>query len=236
MLGEAGCHLVQFEADDLLDVILVERTEDDGGIQAVDELGTEGALERIVQFLAHLLVGEFLLGGFIAFGLEAQTGLFLDQVRADVGGHDDDGVAEIHLATLGVGKMTLLHDLQEHVVDLGMGFLHLVEDDDGVGAAAQGFGELTGIIVTDVTGRGTDETRGSVPFHELGHVQLDGGILAAEHELGEGTRQLGLADTGGSEEHERADRALGVLETGAGAADRAGDRHDGVLLPDDGLA
>ena len=147
----------------------------------------------------------------------------LDLLRADVGGHDDDGVAEVHLAALGIREMALLHDLQQHVVDLGMGLLDLVEDDDRVRAAAQGFGQLTGIVVADVTGRRADQAAGGVALHELGHVELDERFLAAEHELGQRLGQLGLADAGRAQEHEGADRALRVLEPGARPAHGLGD-------------
>ena len=47
--------------------------------------------------------------------------------------------------------------------------------------------------------------------------------------------QLGLADAGGAEEDERADRARRVLEAGARAADRLRDRRDRLVLADDAL-
>ena len=75
MLGQALGHLVQFQGDDLADVVLVERAEDDHAVQAVDELGAEDLLERLGQFLAHLLVGDALLGLLVALELEAERGL-----------------------------------------------------------------------------------------------------------------------------------------------------------------
>ncbi len=202
MLGQAFGHFVQLKRDDLLDILFVQRAEDDGGIQAVDELGTEGALERFVQVLAHLLVGQFLGGGFVAFHLETQPGLLLDQVGADVGGHHDDGVAEVHLAAFGVAQVSFLHNLQKHVVNFGMRLLDFIEHDDRIRSAAQGFGQLSRVFVADVSGRRAHQAGGGVALHELGHVQLDGRVLAPEHELGQGLGQLGLADAGRAEEHE----------------------------------
>ncbi len=235
VFGQAFGHLVQFQVHDLADVILVQRAEDDDAVQPVDELRAEDLLERLGQFLAHFFIGGALFGLFIALQLEAERGLFLDLFRADVGGHHDDGVAEIHRAALGVREMAFFHDLQEHVVDFGVGLLDLVEDHDGVRAAAQGFGQLTGIVVADVSGRRADQAAGGMAFHELGHVQLDQGFLAAEHELGQGLGQLGLANAGRTEEHERADRALRVFQPGACPPHRLGDGLDGFFLADDGL-
>ena len=93
-----------------------------------------------------------------------------------------------------------------------MRLLDLVEDHDGIRAAAQGFGELPGIFVADISGRRAHQAADGMAFHELGHIQLDQGFFAAEHELGQRFGQLGLADAGRAEEHERADRALRVFQ------------------------
>ena len=70
---------------------------------------------------------------------------------------------------------------------------------------------------------------------ELGHVELDEGVLVVEEELGEGLGQLGLTDAGGAGEDEGAAGALGVLEAGTGAPDRLGQGLDGLVLTDDAL-
>ena len=69
----------------------------------------------------------------------------------------------------------------------------------------------------------------------LGHVQPDRGPLVIEHELGEGTRKLGLADACRTEEDERADRPVGVLKPRARTAQRVRDGRDGLVLADDPL-
>ena len=60
-------------------------------------------------------------------------------------------------------------------------------------------------------------------------------MLVVEHELGERPRQLGLADAGGAEEDEAAERAVRILQSGAGAADRAGHGLDRLVLADHAL-
>ena len=47
---------------------------------------------------------------------------FLDRVRAQVGRHDDDRVAEIHRAALAVGQATVIQHLQEDIEHVRMGF------------------------------------------------------------------------------------------------------------------
>jgi hypothetical protein len=117
--------------------------------------------------------------------------------------------------------------------DLGMRLLDLVEQDHRVALAADGFGQLAALVEADVAGWRADEARHVVPLHELAHVDLDERVLAAEHELGERLRELGLPDAGGAEEDERPDRSLGVLETGPSAANRLRDDLDRLLLADD---
>jgi hypothetical protein len=115
----------------------------------------------------------------------------------------------------GVAQVALLHDLQQHVERFGVGLLDLVEHDDRVGAAADGLGQLAGVLVADVAGRRTHQPADGVALHELGHVQLEQRLLAAEQEARQRLGQLGLAHAGGAEEDERADGPTRVLQPGA---------------------
>ena len=72
-------------------------------------------------------------------------------------------------------------------------------------------------------------------LHVLAHVDADHGLLVVEQELGQRAGQLGLADAGGAQEDERADRPVRVLEPGARAADGVGDGLDRLVLADDAL-
>jgi len=92
-----------------------------------------------------------------------------------------------------------------------VGLLDLVEQDDGIALAADRLGELAALVEADVAGRARDQSADVVALHELAHVDLDERVLAAEHELGQRLGQFGLADAGGAEEDERADRPLGIL-------------------------
>ena len=46
--------------------------------------------------------------------------------------------------------MTVVEDLQQHVEDVGVGFLDLVEQDQAVAAPAHEVGELAAVVVADV--------------------------------------------------------------------------------------
>ena len=77
----------------------------------------------------------------------------------DVRGHDQHGVLEVDRAALAVGQAAVVHHLQQHVEDVGVGLLDLVEQHDGVGPAAHRLGELAALLVADVAGRRADEPR-----------------------------------------------------------------------------
>ena len=73
-------------------------------------------------------------------------------------------------------------------------------------------------------------------LHVLRHVDARHRVLVVEQVGGERLGKLGLADAGGAEEHERADRPVGVLETGTGASHGLGDGLHRLALADDALA
>ena len=77
--------------------------------------------------------------------------------RAQVGGHDDDGVLEVDRASLGVGDPAVVEDLQEHIEHVAVRLLDLVEQDDRVWLAPHRLGQLTAVLVADVAGRRPDQ-------------------------------------------------------------------------------
>ena len=148
----------------------------------------------------------------------------------EVAGHDHDGVLEVDLAPLAVGEHALVEHLVEEVHHVGVRLLDLVEEHDAVGALAHRLGEDAALAEADVAGRRADQPRDGVRLHVLGHV--DGGqeALAAEEEVGEGERGLGLADAGGADEEEDPLRRRGVAEPGALRAQTLGDGAEAVVL------
>src|SRR5205085_1084936 len=59
-----------------------------------------------------------------------RAAVFQDAVAADVRGHDDDRVLEIDRPPLAVGQPAVVQDLQQHVEDVMVRLLDLVEQDD----------------------------------------------------------------------------------------------------------
>ena len=108
-----------------------------------------------------------------------------EELAAEVAGHHEDDVAEVDGAALPVGEPTVVEHLQQDVEGLGVRLLDLVEQDDRVGATADGLGELAALLVADVAGRRTDEAGDRVPLGVLAHVDADHRPLVVEEEVGQ---------------------------------------------------
>src|SRR5215468_1900800 len=228
LVGELGVDAGDHELHDGRDVLARERVEHDDVVDPVDELRPEGALHLVHDLFLHPLVG-----GLLPFREEAGGRALADEARAEVGGHDEDGVLEIHHVAHGVGEAAVVQHLQEHVEDIGMRLLDLVEEHDRVGPAAHLLGEEPALFVAHVAGRRAQEAGHRELLHVLRHVYADEGVLVAEEILGERPGQLRLAHAGGAEEHEGAHGSPAVLEAGPRAPDGARHRHHCVLLADD---
>ena len=152
--------------------------------------------------------------------------------RADVAGHDDDGVAEVDGAAVRVGEPAVVEDLQQHVEHVVVRLLDLVEQHHRVRAPAHGLGELAALVVADVAGRRADQARDGVLLHVLGHVDAHHVLFGVEQRRGERLGELGLAHAGRAQEDERADRAARVLDARAGAQDGVGHALHGLVLAD----
>ncbi|MNS52490.1 hypothetical protein D3C72_852070 [compost metagenome] len=157
------------------------------------------------------------------------------EFRAEVRGHDDDGVLEIDGAALAVRQTAIIQHLQQDVKDVRMCFFNLVEQHDLIGPAANRFRQGTALFITDIAGRCADQPGNGVFLHIFRHVETNHRGFVVEQEAGQGLGQLGLADTRRSEEDERTDRPVGILQAGARTAHRFRHRLNGLALPDNGL-
>jgi hypothetical protein len=156
-------------------------------------------------------------------------------IARDTATYPGPRVLEVDGTSLTVGQAAVLEDLQQRVEHVRVGLLDLVEEDHRERPPADLLGQLTTLVVTDVSGRRTDETGHRVLVVESRYVQLDQRGLAIEQEPREGLGQLRFSDTGGAGEDERTRGPLRVLQSGPGPADRPGHRLDRVVLADEAL-
>ena len=227
--GQQACRAVELQAYDLVDLATAQRGEDDGLVDTVEELRAYRTLEHVEDEVTRLV------DGFLLLALLEVTEALADEVRAHIAGHDDDGVLEVHQATLIVGQSTIIEDLQQDVEDIGVRLLDLVEEDDGVRLAAYGLGQLTAFVIAYIARRCTDEAGGGELLLVLAHVNTRQHRLVIEEYLRQSLRQLRLTDPRRAEEDKGADRALGVLQPCTATAYGVGYGGDGLLLPDDAL-
>ena len=134
-----------------------------------------------------------------------------DTGHRDIGGHDEDGVFEVHGATFPIGQPTVIKDLEQDVPHIGMCFFDFVEQDDSVWPPPDAFCELSTLFVTHVTGRRPDQARHRMLFHELAHINADDVTFIIEQELGQSPGCFSLAHAGGSKEKKNSDRPVRVL-------------------------
>lgn len=128
--------LLDLDTDDASDGFPAEGLEGNDIIDTIDELGRELLLQGLEQHTIGLLLVHGSAG-------KTDTGTeLLELACADIGGEDDDGIAEIDVASLAVGESSFIQHLEEDIEDIGMRFLDLIEEDDGVGFSFDCFGEF----------------------------------------------------------------------------------------------
>ena len=127
----------QLDVDDGANLLAAERVEYHDVVHPVDEFGPE--------MLRHHLHDRVLHGRIVR--IDAQ---FLDDLAAEVRGHDDDGIAKIHRPTLAVGQPSVIEYLKQHVEHIRMRLLDFIEQDHAIRPAPHRFGEIPALFVSDV--------------------------------------------------------------------------------------
>ena len=174
------CGSLKLDVENVVHVVSGQRIKDDFFIDPVQKLGSE-------RF--H----EFFIDGFDRF-VTVTAGIH-DSVRADVGGHDHDGIFEVDDTALGVCQSTVIEHLEQDVEDVRVGFFDFIEKNDGVGMPANGLGQLSTFIIADISGRGSNKSRNGVLLHVLGHVDTRHRLVIVEEKESQRPRQLRFSDT-----------------------------------------
>ena len=236
MFIEAACSFTLFEIEvrDFEDLFPLQVLEDDNLVHTVEELGPEELLHLLQHLVLHVLVR--LRVAWIELDVaEPKPLVHLDRPDAHVRGHDDDGVSEVDRSPLAVGELSVLHHLQEDVEHFGVRLLDLIEQHHAVRISPHLFGELSTLIVTDVSGRGSNEAADRESLHVFGHVDPDHVRVLLVEVSRQSLGKLRLTHTRGTEEDKAAHGALRILQPGPGSANRTANRNDRVMLPDDPL-
>ncbi len=118
-IRQLGFKLQDELLDHLGDNLRRQMRKGDDGIEPVAEFRREQPVDRLGVIAFPLLAGEA-IGGLRHVG------------GARVRGHDQDHVAEIDLLAVVVGELAVVHDLQQHVEQIRMRLLDLVEQQHAV--------------------------------------------------------------------------------------------------------
>mmetsp|Transcript_32097 Transcript_32097/g.102209 ORF Transcript_32097/g.102209 Transcript_32097/m.102209 type:complete len:244 (+) Transcript_32097:668-1399(+) len=132
--------------NDGTDGLLVEPSEDDELVQAVDELWAEASLHLVHDAHPHLPL-------CVRPPCEIQ-----DVLRSDIRREDDDGVLEVHGPPLPIRHPPIVEDLQQHIENFRVCLLDLVKEDDRVRSPPHGLRQLTPFLVSHVARRGPEKT------------------------------------------------------------------------------
>src|SRR6266571_558258 len=210
--------LTEEDSHDVPHVVARESSEHDDVVDAIEELRVEGALELVLdRALDRLELRRAALGLFESQMLPPAHDLAAAQVR----GHDDHGILEVYSPPRAVGQDAVVQHLEQDIEHVRVRFFNLVQQHDRIGLAPDLLGELAALLIPHIA-RGRSHQPGDREFlHVLAHVDPDQGVVVVEQEGRQRPGQLGLADPGGTQEDERADRALGVAQADPVAAHRA---------------
>src|SRR5208282_2855819 len=208
-LRELTAEVLKLQVDDLLDFLLAERVEDHDFIDAVQELRAEVLEKRLLNLPLQSLTQHAGLAdrasrfrGHADGAIDAVHG-FVDKMAADVRGHDDDRVLEIHGAALAVGQPAVFKNLQEDIEDVGVRLFDFVEEQNGIGPAPHQFGQLAAFLIAPVSGGRPDQPRHRVLLHVFRHVDAQHGALVVKEKLRQSASQFRFAHARGAEEQER---------------------------------
>src|SRR6185312_16114661 len=149
----------ELDVHDRPDLLAAQGMEHHDVIDAIDELGPETLLHDLHYRTLH--------AGIVLLAPRSFLELRLNHLRPQVGGHDDDRVAEVDRPPLAVGEPAVVQHLQQHVEHVLVSLLDLIEKDDGIGPPAHSLSQVTALVVTNITRRRPDQAGHRVALHEL---------------------------------------------------------------------
>ena len=126
-----------------------ERLEHHNLVNTVQELG----LEMHLQHLHHIATCALHHICRESLAIERRREVLLDNLRAHIRSHNDNGIAEINRATLIVRKATIVQHLQQDVKYIGVCLLNLIEQYHRIGLATHRLGKLTTLIIAHISRR-----------------------------------------------------------------------------------
>ena len=164
----------------------------------------------MLDFAQHLLLASGQLAR--SAGSKAQGLGHRQALRSRVAGHNNHRIAKIHRASLPVRQASILHNLQQQIKHIGMGFFDFVQQHHAVGLATNSIRQLTTLIVAHIARWCANQASGGVLFHIFAHIKTQHGSFIAKKLLGQGLSQLGFANTSRTKEEEGTHGTIFILK------------------------
>ena len=211
-----GKDILDQEPGDAPDVIALESLERKDPVQAVEELRAKEVLRRLheLEFAGRIVEPE----------AETAFGLAHPQVRRQ----DDQGIGEVGGASEGIRQAAFAEHLKQHVEDLGMSFLNLVEQHHGEWLPPDRAGEQAFGLP-----KRPHQARHGAGLRILIQIETHQAIGVAEQVGGDGLGAMRLADPRRAEKQEGRQRPIRIIEAGLGNADDVRGGVQGSVLTDD---
>ena len=182
--------LLEHDVRDTEEVFLRQMVEGDDLVHTVEKFRPQEALQCLHGLLLHLVAvaAAKAHAADISFG----TG---------VGGHDNDGVLEVHHPALGVRNASVVQHLKQNVQHIRVRLFDFVKQHHAVGTAANLLRQLSGLIIAHIAGRRTDELGDGVLLHIFRHVQPNQAVHIVKQVACQLLDQFRLAHAGGADEN-----------------------------------
>ena len=213
-LSQLRFQLQQELVDHSQDHGFVERLEADGSVQPIAELWRKEALD-----VGHLVARLARVG-------KANRG-FVHRLGTGIGGHDDDDIAEICLTPVVIGQCAVVHDLQQHIEDVRVGFFNLVEQQHAMRLFGHRFSQQAALVKAHIARWRANQAADGMALHVLAHVKAN---QLNAHDVGQLLGGFGFTNAGGAAEQERTDRLVVFAQTGARHFYSAGEHVERFVL------
>ena len=212
----------------------LEVLEHNDFIHTVEELGAEEFFHLLYHLVLHALVCSRVIEIRLHIA-KAKRLVHLDRANTHVGSHDDERIPEVDRSPLAISQLSIFHHLKEDVEYFWVGLLNLIEENHAVWVSSDLFRQLSALIVTYVSRRGSQQSADCKSLHILGHVDSNHVGLFLIKVACKRLCEFGLSNSSWSQEDKASHRSLWIFESGTSSSDGSRNGNYRIVLTDDSL-
>src|SRR5208282_5415813 len=245
-LVDASCHQnalldhAKFDLQNFLEMLVPERLEDDGLVDAVHELRRELPASSFDGRASDFLVVRIGHDRFLRVEAHAALSDFLHLSGPEIRGQNDDALTEVDAAIVTERQGSFVEDAEQKLPERVAGLLNFVEQEDGklqllreplVQSLLRE--ERVSLAVSEVARRRADQFGDLMGVLELSAVNLDTRVGVTKEGLGHSLNDAGLASARRPEEQEVTDGTARCVQPGFEHLVNLGYFLNGFVLTDD---